>query len=58
MNSEGKLLKMLSEELCKSIDSEILKNLHVDKRHIRIKRIIEQIKSSGLSAEQRRVPKP
>jgi inhibitor of KinA sporulation pathway (predicted exonuclease) len=58
VNSEDKLLKILSEELAKSIDKDIIQTIASYTRHDRIKKILKNIKSFGLSAEERRVQEP
>ena len=42
---ESDILKILSEELTREIDKEILKSLGIDSRSTKIKRLLDKFKS-------------
>jgi hypothetical protein len=44
-DAESELLKILSEELARNIDREILKSLGIDSRSTKIKRLLDKFKS-------------
>jgi hypothetical protein len=47
LDIEEELASMLSHELAKSIDAEIMKNLFGDKKKDKINRILEKIKNTN-----------